>query len=196
MVQFAPPVTDSMSTQQHGVLVSSVDDPDKTFRFKSSWLQRARYVHDGRSYYKTGEFVRLSIKNGDRDETSDKCLGKNAAVGNYGVVKDEGLIRDGIQLNIIVEACVGKHKGEESLYPSFCLNLARRSTVMTERDSELLIEVSQTLFSGYSTAFCQERVSTLGLKVWSFYMILISSGLVTEQLVMAAWKEWNHRREA
>ena len=140
VVVFAPGAPRSPArADQRSVLVVAVDDPDKVYAFRSSWLERA-FIDDVR-VYALGDRVQLNIACCPDElldsQFSGKCLGRSSQAV-YGRVVGVGVVRRGLQRNVEVVAVGGASSGKVSLYPSHVLVPALRRTVLTDRDSAAL----------------------------------------------------------
>jgi len=120
---------------QSDVAVASLDDLSKYYYFDSSWLVRSP-IEPKSCIFRTGDRVQLrtGYSNKLKEEADcNKCLGRlSDAV--YGIVVNEGVIRDGIARNVEVVAVGGPNDGSVSLYPGYCLRLADRPSVLVDSD--------------------------------------------------------------
>jgi SpoVK/Ycf46/Vps4 family AAA+-type ATPase/DNA-binding transcriptional MerR regulator len=169
LVCFAPPIYPGASEQRNiRVIGLGGTQQGQEFEFRASWLQRSLPPPTQR--FQVGDRVQLNYAMLCKNTSllANKCLSVIPSL-SYGIVRDQGIIRDGMQRNIMVEAVGGEQDGKRSLYPVQALDPACRRAFLSSDESKQLLALLQSLegIEVIPLSTLQNLVTKKGLHVWS-----------------------------
>jgi hypothetical protein len=205
VVLYAPPATSgggsggggSSGAEQREVIVAAIDNQHCPYSFRGSHLQRVD--NDGSVRFEVGDRVQLDVaRYSSQDDVCDgKCLG-TVANASYGLVCDPGIVRDGILRNIEVVAVGGPRDGMISMYPGYALTTAVRSTILTNDDRRLLVDIVKGLAveAGITAIDAETLVQEFGLGVWARLQSITKAipSPASSTVVFDAWKTFEEER--
>ena len=175
VVLYAPLAGESAKAEQRNVQVALAENPAQSFLFRASWLERV--PNQGQRHFKLGDRCSLDVASFVKQapETKGKCLGSPRDL-KYGIVTDEGVVRDGMQRCIQVTVVDPDQDVEDiddatrwtSMYPSYSLVPAVRAIVMCRSDHDRLVaSVQRLLASAFPTINAATLVDQFRAGVWS-----------------------------
>jgi hypothetical protein len=184
-----------MGDEQREVIVAGMDNQQCPYSFRASHLKRVS--NDGSTRFEVGDRVQLDIARyrPKNDMFAGKCLG-TADDGAYGLVCSVGVVRDGCQRNVEVVAVGGPRNGMVSMYSACALTEAVRSTVLTDQDRRLLIDIVEELIFESGISYDAEYlVSRFGLGVWTRLRSILEANLSSAATrTFNAWKSFESDR--
>jgi hypothetical protein len=192
--------------EQRGMIVAALDDPADCCCFRSSWLKHAAIASDFQ--YKLGDLVQLDVLLRAEEPNvhmhiASKCLGPPAAM-QYGIVLDEGVVRNNIQRNIEVvtiadslDSCELDRIGEAKRHSLYCardLQPAAPSNFLSRRDQKTLIQAVQHVMEtcGFKVDL-DMLVHKEGANIWSKIWD-VSKGKIGEENVTREFYRWQSGR--